>query len=87
MIESIGQIIDNILQIDIVKIGVLSVKETIIIINFFFFKTDHVLNIRNVTKQPIIYIRIFQKRRKSLIDSGVSIGVIAEHYVPKTCHI
>ena len=56
MIEVMSQMLGNILQIDIVRIGVLSVKETIII------KTDHVLNIGNLIKQPITYIRIFQDR-------------------------
>ena len=53
----------------------------------YFFKTDQVLNMRNLIKQPIIFIRIIQNRRKSLIDSDASIIVITEHSVLKTCDI
>ena len=38
MIEIIGQMLDNILQKDIVRIGVLSVKEIIIITKIVFFQ-------------------------------------------------
>ena len=35
----------------------------------------------------MIYIRIFQNKQKSLIDSGASISIISEPSVPKTHHI
>ena len=38
-------------------------------------------------KQPIIYLRIFDNKRKCLIDSGATLSVISESSVPRNCHI
>ena len=56
-------------------------------IEIVFFRTSHVLSIDNLVKQPIIYLRIFDNKRKCLIDSGATLSVISENSVPRNCHI
>ena len=51
------------------------------------FKTDHVLNLGNLIKTPVVYVGIFHKKQDCLIDSGASISVISESCVPKSYHI
>ena len=51
------------------------------------FKRDHVLNLGNLIKTPVISVEIFHKEQDCLIDSGASISVISESCVPKSYHI
>ena len=51
------------------------------------FKKDHVLNLGNLIKTPVISVGIFHKKQECLIDSGASISVISESCVPKSYHI
>ena len=52
-----------------------------------FFKLDHVLNLGNLIKQPMIYLGIFHNKHKCLIDTGASISIISENCVPRSYHI
>ena len=66
------------------EIIVLTVNVIIIMILIVIFKRDHVLNLGNLIKTPVISVDIFHKKQECLIDSGASISIISKSCVPKS---